>query len=137
MAVKRDILAPGADEAYQLRTFGAVRGDAFTILIARTGETVTLDGERHWLVSPRRRSRRLSTAEWGEFLACLHKADFWSLPGEGGDFGLDGMTWAISGRHGKRCHSAARWSPRDGAFLELGSTFLRLAGVEMTGEGGP
>jgi hypothetical protein len=34
MAVKRDILAPGADEAYQLATYGAVLDDCFTILIA-------------------------------------------------------------------------------------------------------
>jgi hypothetical protein len=45
IAANPDILAPGADEAYQLTTYGAVWGDRFKILIARTGETVL--GRRH------------------------------------------------------------------------------------------
>ena len=129
MAADTDILAPGADEAYQLSMHGALRGDTFTILIARIEETVTLNAERDmWSVSPAKWSKRLSAAEWGDFLRCLHAANFWSMAEWSELRHLDATSWAIRGRLGKRQHSAHRWCPEDGAFSDLGEAFLGLAG---------
>ena len=81
--------------------------------------------------------RELSDAEQLQFIASVEKSTFWTLPTIGGNLrGLDGTHWIIEGRSPNAYHVVDRWSPEEGAYLELGLLFLRLAGFRDTTTGG-
>jgi hypothetical protein len=70
-------------------------------------------------------------ADWAEFRSTLERTGFWSMPESYDRIGLDGSTWSIRGRCGEREHSSTCWSPTEGPFHELGSLFVKLAGVDL------
>ena len=122
-------LAAGAQEAYRFtHCSGPARS---TILVSRTGDERIIEARQSYLFPEHWWGRQLYLSEWKDFKAPFDRADFWSMPDEFPQFGLDGFTWNIAAHCGERRHSSSCWSPHDGSFFELGMCFVRLAGVEL------
>jgi hypothetical protein len=84
----------------------------------------------------RRIDRKLTDAEWGELTSGLKAIDFWGLPTDIGEAGLDGAQWVLEGRRGRQYHVVNRWSPKTGPYRELALSLLKLAGLLPAGGGG-
>ena len=132
MPKRRSSQAPRADEVYTFASRGLYLTERVVITIARTGDAIILTTDSF---ANQPSSRHLSSAEWMGFQSALERTGFWSMPEHDEDIGgLDGHTWSISGCCGEREHSSERWRPMSGPFFELGSLFVKLAGVELTYE---
>jgi hypothetical protein len=123
------VLNVEADEAYGFRCEGAF-GDAMTVCIVRTGNSVTLTGKsRAGQFDEEREVRKtLLATEWDRLRLALDLVEFWTLPERHDRMGLDGYEWTIEGRQGTRYHSSDCWSPDSGPYFRLGSLFAELAG---------
>jgi hypothetical protein len=123
--------APFADEVYSFASRGIYPSESIVITITRAGDAITVTTERPRSVPAEHSTRHLSPAEWTEFRSALERTGFWSMPERDDRIGLDGSRWSISGRCGEHEHSSTCWSPSEGPFFELGSLFVKLAGVEL------
>jgi hypothetical protein len=79
----------------------------------------------------RRSSRNLDQTEWCEFLKLLRQADYWNLPTDRRENGLDGAQWILEGVRENRYHLVDRWSPEAGEYREACVYLLRLSGFEI------
>jgi hypothetical protein len=68
------------------------------------------------------------------FQALLHAIDYWSMPIEGPDAGLDGAEWILEGVRSGEYHVVTRWSPETGAYREACSYLLELSKFEVNPE---
>jgi hypothetical protein len=134
MPKRRSSRASGADEVYSFASRDVYPSSAVVITIARTADKFTITTERPRAIPAEHSTRHLSAAAWMEFQSALERAGFWTMPERDDRIGLDGFTWAIRGRCGEREHSSTCRSPSEGPFFELGSLFVKLAGVALTYE---
>ena len=139
----RNSLLPGsrADDAYGL-IYEGCGGSVLSICVYQSFKEVGLSAWRrvgHPLVPPGMIFARpdmveesLAVADWVRLTRMVRHADFWALPKTGGGSGLDGWTWTIEGRKGKRYHSCRSWcasiSP---AFRKLGKLLVELSGLQV------
>jgi hypothetical protein len=123
--------APFADEVYSFASRGVYPSSAVIITVTRAGDKFTVTTERPRAIPAEHSTRRLSAEDWMEFQSALERTGFWSMPERYDRIGLDGITWTIRGRCSEREHSSEGWSPSGGPFFELGSLFVKLAGVEL------
>jgi hypothetical protein len=115
-----------ADEAYSFTCSGALDALAVSIIcIYRVGGEVKLVVIPRLLAPPVH--KRLGVVAWGRLHAALAGARFWSLRQD--SVCLDGVTWEIEGRQGKRQHRATYANPPDGPYVDLGHVFMELAGT--------
>ena len=77
------------------------------------------------------RTRRLTEAEWGEFMWRLEESCYWNLPTPEQDAGLDGAQWIFEAVKGGRYHIVHRWTPQSGSYRELCLYALKLSGLEV------
>jgi len=81
----------------------------------------------------RRIERKLTEAEWKGVEDAARRLAFAELPAQTNETGLDGAQWILEGR-GSRYHVVDRWSPKEGPFLELCLSLLKLADWLPTGK---
>jgi hypothetical protein len=134
MPRRRSSPAPRADEVHSFASRDGYPSSAVVITVARAADKFTITTERPRAIPAEHSTRRLSSAEWMQLQSALERTGFWSMLERDDGIGLDGHTWSISGRSGEREHSSMCWSPSEGPFFELGSLFVKLAGVELTYE---
>jgi hypothetical protein len=79
----------------------------------------------------RNETKILSEAEWTQITTTLNNAEFWKMPTEKPDFGCDGSEWIIEGVKNGKYHVVARWSPRKGAFYNLGKKMIESSGARI------
>ena len=109
----------------------------YKIRIGRKGSRVGVISETWGFGIPKEEwvvKRALSLEQWAELKIGLRRAKFWTSESDFPGGGLDGATWTIEGREGGRFHCIRRWSPRDGAFRDLGLLFLEFAGLQIAVE---
>jgi hypothetical protein len=75
------------------------------------------------------KERALSSQETASLLDILEQAHFWSTATRDERLGTDGSRWVVEGRLGATYHVVDRWSPDQGPFHRLCSTFAHLGGV--------
>ncbi len=76
-------------------------------------------------------SRRLTAAEWSEFMRHLEDSCYWNLPTRDENLGLDGALWIFEGVKGGRYHIVDRWSPTSGSYHELCLYVLKLSELKI------
>jgi hypothetical protein len=120
-----------ADEAYGLIHEGC-HGSVLSVCVSRTAERVSVTALRQTLFGkPEKAAGPVKEADWLRLKELVELADFWALPEHYMLEGFDGWTWTIEGRDIERYHSSERWTPRDGAFHELGSLLVELSGLDV------
>jgi hypothetical protein len=106
--------------------------DPITVTITREGNTVMVEAsEFMYRLNDRsfdmvsQTKHQVATSEWTRVRTMLANIGFWQMdPDE--SVGLDGSTWTIEDRVGRRYHRVSRWSPRDTPFRRVGLELLRL-----------
>lgn len=83
----------------------------------------------------RRAERKLTDAEWTKIANDVRALNFWELPAQTNDNGLDGARWILEGRERSQYHVVQRWSPKEGPYRELCISLLKLVGWLPTGNG--
>lgn len=129
--------SPG--ESYRflwLRTFGHPIAVRVETARSNTLTAVELDGAGGYEPGKisRRVQRQLSTEEWKGLSEALKATDFWNMPGQSGDLGLDGAQWIMEGRSGHDYHVVDRWMPPAGAYRELCLMLVKFSGLISSGE---
>ena len=75
--------------------------------------------------------RRVSGREAKRLRHALARADFWGLPQRPSDGLHDGAWWIVEGAVEDRYHVVNRWSPRPGAYRDLGLCFIELSQLDL------
>lgn len=125
-----------AREAYSFRLRPSFRGHSL-VRVADYNGRVMLSGfiGRRWNTSDTENPFREVTAEeWRALRASLDQAEYWSLPEDEPQRGLDGETWIFEGYAGARCHRVQRWCPKEPGIRSLGEAFMALAKAGREGE---
>jgi hypothetical protein len=65
-----------------------------------------------------------------EFLSLLEKADYWNLPINKDNSGIDGAKWILEGVKNGRYHAVDRFSPEKGEYREACIYLLKLSGID-------
>jgi hypothetical protein len=73
----------------------------------------------------------LDKEKWEEFIALLEEADYWKLPSDINEGGLDGAKWILEGVKDGHYHIVERWSPEQDKFQAVCIYLLKLSGVEV------
>jgi hypothetical protein len=68
-----------------------------------------------------------------EFTSMLDHLQFWQLPTEPTERGLDGAEWILEGVQDGKYHVVLRWCPRKTPFGEVGRNLFKLAGQKSKG----
>jgi hypothetical protein len=79
-------------------------------------------------------TREVRNDEVMRFQALLHAIDYWSMPTQDSDVGLDGASWILKGVRDGQYHVVTRWSPETGAYRETCWYLLRLSKIEVKPE---
>jgi hypothetical protein len=124
-----------AEEAYGLIHEGC-RGGVLNICVFREDEQVVLSAWRkigHFPPPhPQIVEESLTEADWITLTRLVRRAHFWALPKKYFPGGLDGWTWTIEGRKGKRYNSCESWCASvSTGFEELGNFLVDLSGLQV------
>lgn len=133
----------GADEAYRFIYSQAFCQSSLSITITRKGDSIRLNTiyyVYHWDSSACRLlqefNKTLTTTQWSDLTAALHRADLWALNEENDLHGLDGddltVMGYVNGNESKRSRYTRvhRWLP---SRSPLGDPFMlvrKLAGAK-------
>jgi hypothetical protein len=74
---------------------------------------------------------KLTKEQVDAFLTQLDKAEFWKLPTNDKELGLDGAQWIIEGNKKGNYHIVDRWSPTDGPVHVLGLYMIQAGKVKV------
>lgn len=78
--------------------------------------------------------RRITQAEWENFLSKIETADFWQME-RSGIYGEDGSMWILEGVEPTKYHATSVWHPaRNGDFYQVGNYLLELTGLKIKKE---
>lgn len=72
--------------------------------------------------------RVLTPGEWQGLEAVVRRSNFWRMPSEKADLGVEGSQWIVEISEPERYHVVDRWS--GGAVTEIGLQVLNLSGLE-------
>jgi hypothetical protein len=61
----------------------------------------------------------ISSQDWDSLHALLEKSNFWKLPADTGDSGVDGFDWMLEGTKDGNYHFLIRWSPGDERYPQI------------------
>jgi hypothetical protein len=61
----------------------------------------------------------VSSQDWDRLHALLEKSNFWKLPADTGDSGVDGFDWILEGTKDGNYHFLIRWSPGEDRYPEI------------------
>ncbi len=74
--------------------------------------------------------KSLAPEQWAELLNAIEAAGFWSEAAKDPyPEGVDGAQWVVEGERNGKYHVVDRWSPKHGADRDLGTLFLKFAGL--------
>lgn len=79
------------------------------------------------------KTRTVSSEQVTEFVSLLNQIQFWQMPTESRQLGLDGADWIIEGVQDGKYHVVLRWCPGKTPFGEAARGLLKLAGHKSSG----
>lgn len=134
--------AASADEVFRLTVLPSF-SPAFAVRLHRRGPsavvvTTVLSGAGGYEPgeAARHDSVEVTVDDAAAYFQRANAAEFWSMPVQGRDLGLDGSEWILEGVRDGRYHVVDRWTPyatgRHPEFLELANELLRLGGLGPT-----
>ena len=116
-----------------LPAFSAPESVELTVLADGTGRTrlrktnsqhVHLDTDSYRTTSPQ---------NLADFFGALNRSNFWKLPTESPQRGLDGAEWILEGVQDDNYHIVVRWCPGKTPFGQLGQELFEIAGDKLRG----
>jgi hypothetical protein len=75
----------------------------------------------------------ISSQQVADFTALLNRVQFWQMPTESRQLGLDGAEWILEGVQRGNYHIVLRWCPSKTPFGEAGRSLFDLAGHKSRG----
>jgi len=128
---------PGSETTYRITVLPALSARresvALTVLADGTGRV------KFRMKDSRRRDLdaddlyTINTQHAANFSAAWNRSDFWKLPTESTDRGLDGVEWILEAVQNDRYHVIVRWCPSKTPFGQLGRDLFDLAGHKHPG----
>ena len=73
----------------------------------------------------------ITQTELDNILAVFTRNNFWKLPVNSEDFGLDGSQWIIEYKTADKYKAVNWWTPENNAVSEIGNAIIKLSGVEI------
>jgi hypothetical protein len=128
--------ASGSERTYRitvLPAFTVPESATLTVLADGSGQIKfrATDG-RHEHLSVESAST-ISSQQVADFTALLNRVQFWQMPTESRQGGLDGAEWILEGVQDGSYHIVHRWCPGKTPFGEAGRSLFDLAGHKSRG----
>jgi hypothetical protein len=79
------------------------------------------------------KAKTISAKQAADFTSLLNRVQFWQLPTESGQLGVDGTEWILEGVQDGTYHVVVRWCPGRTPFGKAGRKLFDLAGYSSTG----
>jgi hypothetical protein len=76
-------------------------------------------------------TRALTPADVETLQKLLQTGEFWVLPSQAEESGMDGAQWIFEVRDSTRYHYIDRWCPQDGVAYDVGRHLMTLSGYDF------